>query len=60
MAIDTVEERVERLENKLREVEARLPEPDSNSVPEKRGWQWFAVINENSPDFDEVERIGRE
>ena len=35
MAIDTLEARVERLENKLREVEARLQEPDSNSVPKK-------------------------
>ena len=44
MAIDTLEALVERLEIKLREVEARLPEPHANSVPKKRGWQWFVGI----------------
>ena len=60
MAIATLEARVERLEIKLREVEARLPEPDANSVPKNEDGSGLSASYENSPDFDEVERIGPE
>jgi hypothetical protein len=60
MAVETLEERVERLENKLQRVEARLAEQAGNAIPKKRGWKWFVGIYADSPDFDEVVRIGEE
>ncbi len=60
MAVETLEERVTRLENKLQTVEAQLAKQTGNAVPSKRGWRWFVGIYADSPDFDEVVRIGEE
>jgi hypothetical protein len=60
MAVETLEERVARLENKLQTVEARLEEQAENNKSRKRGWKWFVGIYADSPDFDEVVRIGEE
>ena len=60
MAAETLEQRVERLENKIQEVEERLEEKYRSEPPKKRGWQWFVGIYADSPEFDEVVRIGEE
>lgn len=60
MAGETLEERIEKLESKMREVEKRLAEQEENVLPKKRGWRWFVGIYADSPDFDEVVRIGQE
>jgi hypothetical protein len=60
MATRTLEERVEKLESKLEEVQEQLTEQAQNLQPKKRGWRWFVGIYADSPDFDEVERIGQE
>ncbi len=60
MAAETLEERVERLEHKLQEVESRLAEQAKPAMPQKRDWRWFVGIYADSPDFDEVVRIGQE
>jgi hypothetical protein len=57
----TMEERLAQLERKVREIEERLPGDQSDTFPSrKRGWRWFVGVFADSPDFDEVERIGRE
>ena len=58
--VETLDERVARLESKLREVEERLGKQVVPSVSEKRGWRAFVGIYADSPDFDEVVRIGQE
>jgi hypothetical protein len=60
MATQTIEQRVSVLEDKLHEIEERLTTQSSNEQPLKRGWRWFVGIYGNAPEFDEVERIGRE
>ena len=60
MATGTLEERVQKLEIAVQEVQERLAELAQNAPPQKRGWRWFVGINADSPDFDEVERIGQE
>ena len=57
MALETLEERIDRLESKLQEVEEQLTQRPSAM---KRGWRWFVGIYADSPDFDEVVRIGQE
>ncbi len=57
MAAGTLEERVQELENTVHEVQEKLAQQPS---PKKRGWRWFVGIYADSPDFDEVERIGQE
>jgi hypothetical protein len=60
MSLETLEKRVEKLESKIQEVEERLAEQAGNATPNKRGWRWFVGIYADSPDFDEVVRIGQE
>ncbi len=60
MAAESLEERVEKLEHKVQEVEHRLAEQSGNGLPKKHGWRWFVGIYADSPDFDEVVRIGQE
>ncbi len=60
MAVETLEDRVEKLEHKLQEVENRLAEQVATAPPKKRGWRWFVGIYADSPDFEEVVRIGEE
>lgn len=60
MAAETLEERVEKLESKILAVENRLAEQSEKASPKKRGWRWFVGIYADSPDFEEVVRIGEE
>ena len=60
MAVETLEERVEKLESKIQAVEARLQEQARDALPKKRGWRWFVGVFADSPDFEDVVRIGRE
>lgn len=60
MAVETLEQRVEKLEHKLQEFECRLENQAVPAASEKRGWRWFVGIYADSSDFDEVERIGQE
>ena len=60
MATKTLEERVQKLENTIQEVQEQLAEQAQSTSPKKRGWKWFVGIYADSPDFDEVERIGQE
>jgi hypothetical protein len=60
MAAETLEQRVERLESKIHEVEERLAEQLDKAAPKKRGWRWFVGINANDPDFEEAVRLGQE
>lgn len=60
MATETLEERVQRLECKIQEVEERLAEQATNTLSQKGGWRSIVGIYANSPDFDDVIRIGEE
>ena len=60
MAVETLEARVEKLENKLHAVEERLAGQAGNALPEKRGWRWFVGIDANNPHFEEAVRLGQE
>lgn len=60
MATTNLEGRVEKLESKIQELEERLAEQAGNTSRRKRGWRWFVGIYADSPDFDEVVRIGQE
>ena len=57
MATGTLEERVQKLESSLQEVQKQLAQQPS---VKKRGWRWFVGIYADSPDFEEVVRIGQE
>ena len=56
MSADTLEQRVERLETRLEEVQAQLARQPHG----KRGWRWFVGIDADNPHFDEAVRLGRE
>ena len=67
MTVETLTERVQQLENRVQEMEQRLPQPPASapdntppSAQTKRGWRWFVGVYADSPDFDEVERIGQD
>jgi hypothetical protein len=57
MATGTLEERVEKLESKVREVQEQLAQQPS---AKKRGWRWFVGIDANNPHFEEAVRLGQE
>ena len=57
MAIETLEERVQKLEIIVQEVQERLAVQAS---AQKRGWRWFIGIDANNPHFDEAVRLGQE
>ena len=57
MAAETLEERVQKLENTVQDVQEQLAQQPS---VKKRGWRWFVGIYADSPDFEEVVRIGQE
>jgi len=48
MATGTLEERVQKLESKLQEVQAAVAQQPS---AKKRGWRWFVGIDANNPHF---------
>ena len=57
MAAETLEQRVLNLENTVQKVQEQLAQQPSTK---KRGWRWFVGIYADSPDFDEVVKIGQE
>ena len=60
MATGTLEERVQKLQNTLQEMQKQIAAQVQNVPVQKRGWRWFVDIYADSPDFDEVVRIGQE
>ena len=60
MAAETLEQRVDQLENRFRAVEQQIAQQASVDARQKRGWRWFVGIFSESPDFDDVVRIGQE
>lgn len=60
MGGDTIEERIQRLENTVHTVQELLAAQVQAPMPGKRGWRWFVGIYSDSPDFDEVVRVGQE
>ncbi len=44
MAVESLEERVTRLESKVEAMEERLAAQARNANPQKRGWRWFVGI----------------
>ena len=60
MATETLEERVEKLENKIQEVEERISDQLGKAAPKKRGWRWFVGIDADNPHFEEAVRLGQE
>ena len=57
MPAGTLEERVQELENTVHKVKEKLAQQSS---PKKRRWRRFVGLYAESPDFDEVVRIGQE
>ena len=57
MATGTLEERVQKLESKVQEVQQLLAQAPSTK---KRGWRWFVGIDADNPNFDDAVRLGRE
>ena len=57
MAAGTLEERVEKLESKLQEVQDQLLQ---QPYDKKRGWSWFVGIDADNPNFEEAVRLGQE
>ena len=58
--METLEHRVEILENKLLEVEERLTSQTASSGPNRRGWRWFLGIDAQNSHFEEAVRLGQE
>ena len=57
MATETIEERVQKLENTVQAVQEQLAQ---QPAAKKRGWRWFVGIDANNPHFDEAVRLGQE
>jgi hypothetical protein len=57
MATGTLEERVQKLESTVQEVQEQLARQPSEK---KRGWRWFVGIDANNPHFEEAVRLGQE
>lgn len=57
MTAATLRERMELLESKLQQMQEQLAQQPS---VKKQGWRWFVGIYADSPDFEEVVRIGQE
>ena len=57
MATGTLEERVQKLESSVQEVQEQLAQQPS---VKKRGWRWFVGIDANNPHFEEAVRLGQE
>lgn len=60
MAAETLEERVQKLESTVQEVQERLARQTQDAQPKKRGWRWFVGIDADNPDFEEAVRLGQE
>jgi hypothetical protein len=59
MPTETLEARLSKLEQRVREVEERLA-TQGKIVPEKRGWRAAVGVHANNPRFEEAVRLGRE
>ena len=57
MAAGTLEERVQKLESTVQEVQEQLAQQPS---AKKRDWRWFVGIDANNPHFEEAVRLGKE
>ena len=57
MATGTLEERVQKFESIVQEVQERLAQQPS---AKKRGWRWFIGIDADNPHFEEAVRLGQE
>ena len=57
MTPETIEERVQKLENTVQAVQEQLAQ---QPFAKKRGWRWFVGIDANNPHFDEAVRLGQE
>ena len=57
MATETLEERVQKLENTLQKVQEQLAQ---QPAARKRGWRWFVGIDANNPHFEEAIRFGQQ
>lgn len=61
MATETLEERVQKLESTLQEMQAQLAQrPSTETSARKRGWRWFVGIDADNPHFEEAVRLGKE
>ena len=65
MTIEMLGDRLAQLEDRVQEMEGRLPSLPEGGVQTgkregKTGWRWFVGIYADSPDFDEVERVGKD
>ena len=59
MASETLEARVQKLEDTVQVLQNQLT-LQSTATNAKRGWRWFVGIYADSPDFEDVVRIGEE
>ena len=57
MATGTLEQRIQKLESTVQEVQTQLAQQSSTK---KRGWRWFVGIDANNPHFEEAVRLGKE
>jgi hypothetical protein len=55
----TLEERVQKLETMLKDVQDQLAQQTQHSS-RKSGWRWFVGIDATNPHFDEAVRLGKE
>lgn len=57
MAAETLEQRVQKLESIVQDVQQQLAQQPS---ARKRGWRWFVGIDADNPHFEEAVRLGQE
>jgi hypothetical protein len=57
MATGTLEERVQKLESTIEDVQHKLAQQNPST---KRGWRWFVGIYANNPHFEDAVRFGKE
>ena len=60
MATGTLEERVLKLECTLQELLNQLAGQQKDEPVQKRGWRSIVGVYADSPEFDDVVRIGQE
>jgi hypothetical protein len=57
MATKSLEERIQKLESAIEEVQQKLA---YQPVIKMRGWRWFVGVDAGNPHFEEAVRLGRE
>lgn len=58
--METVEERLTQLEERVREMEEVMKLQNATPPVEKKGWRAFVGVDENNPLFADAVRFGRE